>query len=182
MQNGPSKGTPSPGRFFWTEKSLVTRTRSQAHSFPGSAWERTAFEAPPRPPSRSAKGGGASKAAGFQAEPGNQETRTLTHSTHSFPGSAWERTAFEAPPRPPSRPAKGGGASKTAGFQAEPGNQETRTLRHSAHSFPGSAWERTASEAPPLSEAKSSSTPVRANLHHARLPGITTGARVPPVN
>ena len=44
----------------------------------------------------------------------------MTKELHSFPGSAWERTAPEAlPPR-------AGGACKTVRYEAEPRNERTR--------------------------------------------------------
>ena len=60
----------------------------------------------------------------------------------SFPGSAWERTAPEAPPR--DRP-----TDKLIGRIERIRPIINRIPRARRPSFPGSAWERTAPEAPP---------------------------------
>ena len=108
-------------------------------SFPGSAWERDVFEAPPRP-----------QAAKPREKPSSSLSLDPFHRAgggfvlSSFPGSAWERDVFEAPPRP-----------QAAKPREKPSSSLSLDPFHRAgggfvlSSFPGSAWERDVFEAPP---------------------------------
>ena len=135
---------------FYTESSPSLLLASMAElrisrlapSFPGSAMERTFFEAPPRDAPRGCfRAGGACKKWCHQAEPGNKAH--LSHPRSLAP--PWNAPSSRLRLAVRSRSSsETGGACKKGVTRRSP-----VTRAHPRPSFPGSALERTFFEAPP---------------------------------